>query len=340
MVGFGIMDNFGTCPLDPLSDSSKPAVVDRTMHRIVVVLERVGPISTIPFIVFVRSHLILNRLGLLNSNQPTNQRNHPNKTKQNKKFTVMITAGEAIDSTFGVALGISTMAAAGFGQCCSDVAGITSGGIVDAAVSKLKLPLHNLSQAQLDMRIARIYSTFGACVGVLTGCLLGMSVLLFMDTDRADRAKQAKELNSIFESVMDEGHALLGAERATLFMLDDKKKELWSRVATGTKGIIKVPSDSGIVGLSVASGEIVNVPDAYQHYKFNKSIDLETGYRTINLLVVPVRGHKGEIIGAIQMINKRNPDDGSICPFTPTDEKIVSVLASHVSAFVRVVYGD
>jgi putative methionine-R-sulfoxide reductase with GAF domain len=249
----------------------------------------------------------------------------------------MITAGEAIDSTFGAALGISTMAAAGFGQCCSDVAGITSGGLVDAAVSKLKLPLHHLSQAQLDMRISRIYATFGACAGVLTGCLLGMSVLLFMDTDRADRAKRAKELNSIFESVMDEGHTLLGAERATLFMLDDDKKELWSRVATGTKGIIKVPSDAGIVGLSVTSGEVVNVPDAYQHDKFNKSIDEETGFRTVSLLVVPIRGIDGEVIGAIEMINKRNPDDGSIGSFTAIDEKIVAVLASHVSSFVRVV---
>lgn len=91
---------------------------------------------------------------------------------------VMITAGEAIDSTFGVALGISTMAAAGLGQCCSDVAGLTSGGLVDAAVSKLKLPHHGLSPKQLDSKRARMYSTFGACVGVVTGCLIGMSVLL------------------------------------------------------------------------------------------------------------------------------------------------------------------
>jgi len=91
---------------------------------------------------------------------------------------VMITAGEAIDSTFGVYLGISTMAAAGFGQCISDVAGLTSGGLVDAGVSKLNLRHHGLSPKQLDLKIARIYSTFGACVGVLTGCLLGMTVLL------------------------------------------------------------------------------------------------------------------------------------------------------------------
>lgn len=249
----------------------------------------------------------------------------------------MITAGEAIDSTLGVTLGISTMAAAGFGQCVSDVAGITSGGLVDAAVSKLNLPHHGLSQAQLGLRVSRMYSTFGASVGVLTGCLLGMSVLLFMDTDRADRAKKAKELNSIFETVMDQGHKLLGADRATLFMLDEEKKELWSRVGTGIEGIIKVPADRGIVGYCYTTRKTVFVADAYKDPHFNSEVDKMTGFHTSSVLVVPIRNEEGgEILGAIQMINKRNPD-GSIGLFTKTDEDIVSVLANHVASFLRVV---
>ena len=91
---------------------------------------------------------------------------------------VMIQAGDAIDNTFGVALGISTMTAAGFGQCFSDVAGNISGGTVDAAVARLNLPHHHLTEAQLDMRQTRIWRTLGACVGVVTGCLLGMSFII------------------------------------------------------------------------------------------------------------------------------------------------------------------
>jgi len=126
---------------------------------------------------------------------------------------VMITAGEAIDSTLGVALGISTMTAAGFGQCCSDVAGNLSGGTVEAVVTRLNLQHHGLSEDQLDLRISRMYKLLGACVGVVTGCLLGMSCLLFMDTDRADRARKAKELQSIFDHIMTEGKALFNADR-------------------------------------------------------------------------------------------------------------------------------
>jgi len=230
------------------------------------------------------------------------------------------------------------MAAAGFGQCVSDVAGITSGGLVDAAVSKLNLPQHGLSQEQLGLKVSRMYSTLGACVGVLTGCLLGMSVLFFMDTDRADRAKKAKELNSIFATVMDQGHRLIGADRATLFMLDEEKRELWSRVGTGIEGIIKVPSDQGIVGHCFTSGKSVNVANAYEDPHFNKEFDKRTGFHTGSVLVVPVRSqdNDGEVLGAIQMINKRNPD-GSIGKFTKSDEDIVNVLASHVASFIRIV---
>jgi hypothetical protein len=252
---------------------------------------------------------------------------------------VMITAGDAIDSTFGVTLGISTMTAAGFGQCFSDTAGIMSGGAVDAGVARLRLPKHGLSQEQLDLRISRIYSTFGAIVGVLTGCLLGMSVLFFMDTDRVDRARKAKELQSIFESVMDEGHTVLDAERATLFILDKEKKELWSRVATGTEGIIKVASDAGIVGACVTAGEMINIPDAYKDDRFNRQVDARTGFHTNSVLVIPVKDEEGEIFGAIQMCNKKNPD-GTDGVFTSNDEKLIHMLASHVTAFIRIVEGD
>lgn len=252
---------------------------------------------------------------------------------------VMITAGDAIDSTFGVTLGISTLAAAGFGQCCSDVAGITCGGAVDATVSKMRLPTHGLSQEQLDLRASRLYSTFGACVGVLAGCLLGMSILLFMDTERTDRARKAKELQSIFDSVMKQGYQLLDAERAALFMLDDEKKELWSSVATGEEGILRFPSHSGIVGACVTSGQLINVPDAYNDKRFNRQVDAMTGFQTTSILTIPVRDDDGKIIGAIQMCNKKNPD-GSRAVFNENDEKLIQMMASHVTSFISIVDGE
>ena len=179
-----------------------------------------------------------------------------------------------------------------------------------------------------------------------------------MDTDKADRAKRAKELKSIFESIMNDGHYLVEAERATLFLVDRETDELWSQVATGTDGIIKVPQKKGCVGHGVTTGNILNIPDAYQNPHFDRSFDEKTGFKTFSVLVVPIRAKRGsngnshgEVIGAIQMINKRkkdgkqatnvdNDDTTSIVPFTKDDEKIVKVLASHVATFIQVVEGS
>ena len=250
---------------------------------------------------------------------------------------VMITAGEAIDMSIGVSFGLSTLTAAGLGQCCSDVAGITSGGLVDAAVTKLRLPHHHLTEAQLELKASRVYTAFGQCVGVVTGCLLGMSVLLFMDTNAVERAKQARELNTIFESVVDSGHNLVQAERATLWMVDGD--ELWSQVTVGTKEHVRVPKDSGVVGAAIKSGKTIVHLDASEDEKFDQAVDEKFGYVTKTMLTVPVKTEDGKVIGAIQMHNKMN-DDGTEGVFTIHDEKMVELLASHVATFIRVVHGS
>ncbi len=52
--------------------------------------------------------------------------------------TIMITVGDAIDAHFSAM--VSTLTAAAFGQCCSDVAGTSFGGFVDAAAARMGLP--------------------------------------------------------------------------------------------------------------------------------------------------------------------------------------------------------
>lgn len=193
-----------------------------------------------------------------------------------------------------------------------------------------------MNENQLEMRVSRLYSIFGACVGVVTGCLLGMSCLLFMDTDRADRARKAKELQSIFESVMKEGRVLFNAERATLFMLDEANSELWSQVATGTKGIIKIKSDHGIVGACVKSGEMINVPDAHEDDRFDKTVDEKTGFRTKSMLTAPIRNDEGKVIGAIQLLNKKD-ENGNDSLFGQCEEQLAKLMASHVKSFIEIV---
>ena len=76
------------------------------------------------------------------------------------------------------------------------------------------------------MKLATLVS-----IGVLAGCLMGMSCLLFIDTDAAERARRAQDLDSIFINTVHQGISRFGAERATLYLLDEKNKEIWSQVS-------------------------------------------------------------------------------------------------------------
>jgi len=101
----------------------------------------------------------------------------------------------------------------------------------------------------------------------------------------------------------------LGAERGTLFLNDAETNELFSRVAQGTQGNIqreiRLLNTSGIAGHVFTTGEPVIIMDAYADPRFNRSIDEQTGFVTRNILCVPIKTVKGEIIGVSQTLNKK-----------------------------------
>ena len=96
------------------------------------------------------------------------------------------------------------------------------------------------------------------------------------------------------------------ADRGTIFLNDKSTGELYSRVAQGNfKREIRILNDSGIAGYVFKTGEGTIVNDAYSDERFNKEIDVQTGYKTDSILCVPIRTVKGEIIGVAQTLNKK-----------------------------------
>ena len=103
---------------------------------------------------------------------------------------VMITAGDLIDNTLGVKFGMATLTAAACGQVVSDVCGVCFGGTVEAFATKFGLPSPDLTSSQRRMKVSRLTATFGAVIGVVIGCFLGMGTLFLVDTTAADREKK------------------------------------------------------------------------------------------------------------------------------------------------------
>eukprot|EP00300_Choanocystis_sp_HF-7_P005202 c13946_g1_i3.p3 GENE.c13946_g1_i3~~c13946_g1_i3.p3 ORF type:complete len:102 (+),score=28.19 c13946_g1_i3:399-704(+) len=93
----------------------------------------------------------------------------------------MLIMGDFFDIQFGVAFGISTLAAAAMGNTVGDVCGIWLGGTVEALCERIGLPEHNMTRTQRLSNNAQLAKTVGSVFGILVGCVLGMFPLLWPD---------------------------------------------------------------------------------------------------------------------------------------------------------------
>ncbi|XP_031568532.1 probable 3',5'-cyclic phosphodiesterase pde-5 isoform X2 [Actinia tenebrosa] len=120
-------------------------------------------------------------------------------------------------------------------------------------------------------------------------------------------------MDVVIEKIMAFAKKLVNADRCSLFLLDTKTNELYANLfdegdedGTGFKfknGLeIRFEATKGIAGYVASKGMILNIRDAYRDHRFNREVDMKTGYTTRNILCVPVRC-KGSIIGVVQMVN-------------------------------------
>jgi adenylate cyclase len=134
------------------------------------------------------------------------------------------------------------------------------------------------------------------------------------------------ELKPLLQKIMNEAKRMLKADRATLFLNDEKTKELWSEVGTGLGATqIRFPNHLGIAGAVFTSGKTVNIPYAYADLRFNPAFDKKTGYFTRAILCVPVQNKQGKVIGVTQVLNKQGG------PFTAEDETRLRAFSAKIS---------
>ena len=139
-----------------------------------------------------------------------------------------------------------------------------------------------------------------------------------------------------------EGQALNPRERTLRFMVS-QNDSLQIDFREFTMNI----DDSSIVGRAVISRQVINIPDLYEldqegknpwGFQHDKSFDRKTGYQGRSMLTVPMINQRDEVIGVIQLINKRRdgapkllaPADFTewVVPFDKRSEELSSTLAS------------
>ena len=134
------------------------------------------------------------------------------------------------------------------------------------------------------------------------------------------------QLDTLLAKVISATTEMLQADRSTLFMHDPASDELWSRVAEGLEvKEIRFPAAAGIAGTCFSSGEVINIPDAYQDARFNPTVDKETGYRTRSVLCMPVANKEGRKLAVIQVLNKVGG------PFGVVDERRLKAFSAQLA---------
>ena len=119
-----------------------------------------------------------------------------------------------------------------------------------------------------------------------------------------DLAK-TKSLDEALETLVKITTSTIGAERGTIFLNDASTGELYSRIAQGNfRREIRILNTKGVAGWVFSKNQGVIIHDAYKDERFNKAVDVRTGFRTKSILCAPLRTVSGEKIGVSQILNK------------------------------------
>jgi len=140
------------------------------------------------------------------------------------------------------------------------------------------------------------------------------------------------ELDDLLTLILNKLVITINAERGTLYLIDEERGELWSKVLledVGPLTEIRVKIGEGIAGNVAATGEMLNIPDAYADPRFKREFDQITGYRTRSILTAPMFNPQQKIIGVVQLLNKQGG------PFTSRDERLLAAMASQAAISIE-----
>jgi phosphoserine phosphatase RsbU/P len=97
----------------------------------------------------------------------------------------------------------------------------------------------------------------------------------------------------------------LRVDRGTVFLVDSERQELRSIVAQGIDGqVIRLPYGSGIAGAVAATGQVIDIADAYADPRFNQTVDAALGYRTKDIFSMPILNREGKTVGVLELLNR------------------------------------
>ena len=123
----------------------------------------------------------------------------------------------------------------------------------------------------------------------------------------SETLNRASGLDDILQAILELVKTQLEAERATAFLWDARTGRLHARQMSGSERVeIVLEKGVGVAGYVAETGESLLINDVALDPRFDSSTDKRTGFVTRNMLCVPLKNPEGELMGALQAINRRS----------------------------------
>lgn len=149
---------------------------------------------------------------------------------------------------------------------------------------------------------------------------------MVMILDAFRRLNSTLDLAEVTQIISDLAVRYTGSERATVFLYDPERDEIWSLARHGAEEKeTRFSAARGVAGWVARHGESVNVLDAYADSRFAAEVDRAPGQRTRTLLAWPLTAKNGTTFAVLQLLNKREG-------FTEDDEQVLRSLAGPFAA--------
>lgn len=144
---------------------------------------------------------------------------------------------------------------------------------------------------------------------------------------------EKKPLNQLLDEIISTSKTLLNAEASSLLLYDKAAKSLTFHTVTGEKKkMLKsrtIKLGQGLGGWVAKHKKTLVIADCYRDPRFNKAFDLKTGFKTRNMICVPMV-RKKELIGVIQTMNKRGKKS-----FTNEELKLFEALGAQCALAIE-----
>src|SRR5215469_9851234 len=202
-------------------------------------------------------------------------------------------------------------------------------GILDRAISKdpqARFPDADTLADSISKFEGKVLDRVLAEVSVTRAKMVKLMVILEANKALAATFDPTEILRIILRTATSE----TDAERGTIFLRDPGSPELVSQILEGgSVAPIRLPVGRGIAGTVARTGEIINIRDAYKDARFDSRTDATSGFKTRTILAAPMRTPKGEIVGVVEILNKRQR------VFTKEDEEFLAEVGTHSALAVE-----